>query len=64
MLVVKNQPANAGDIRDTGSILGWGRSPRGGYNYPLQYYFLKNLMDREAWWAESVGSHKDTTKVT
>ena len=26
--VVKNPPANAGDIRDTGSIPGSGRSPR------------------------------------
>ena len=26
VLVVKNVPANAGDIRDVGSIPGWGRS--------------------------------------
>jgi len=31
VLVVKNPPANAGDIRDKGSIPGWGRSPGGGH---------------------------------
>ena len=31
VLVVKNLPANAGDIRDEGSIPGWGRSPGGGH---------------------------------
>ena len=30
MIMVKNLPANAGDIKDTGSIPGWGRSPGGG----------------------------------
>ena len=34
-LVVKNPPANAGDIRDAGSILGWGRSPAGDHGKPL-----------------------------
>ena len=38
MLVVKNLPANAGDIRDTGSIPGSGRSPGGGNGYLLQYF--------------------------
>ena len=52
-LVVKNPPANAGDIRDTGSIPGWGRSPGGGHGNPLQYSCLKNLMDRGAWSIES-----------
>ena len=36
-LVVKNLPANAGDIRDVGSIPGLGRSPGGGHDNPLQY---------------------------
>ena len=44
-------PANAGDIRDPGSIPGWGRSPGGGHGNPLQYSFLENLMDRGAWQA-------------
>ena len=41
-LVVKNPPANAGDIRDVGSILGSGRSPRGGHGNPLQYSCLEH----------------------
>ena len=36
-LVVKNPPANAGDIRDEGSVPGSGRSPGGGQGNPLQY---------------------------
>ena len=50
-LVVKNLPANAGDIRDAGLIPGLGRSPGGGHGNPLQYSCLESLMDREAWWA-------------
>ena len=41
-LVVKNPPANTGDIRDTGSIPGSGRSPGGGNGNPLQYSCLEN----------------------
>ena len=48
-LVVKNPPANAGDVRDTGLILGAGRSPRGGHGNPLQYSCLENPTDRGAW---------------
>ena len=36
-LEVKNQPASAGDIRDTGSISGSGRLPGGGHGNPLQH---------------------------
>ena len=50
-LVVKNLPANAGDIRDVGSIPGLGRSPGGGHVNPLQYSCLENPMDRGAWQA-------------
>ena len=49
--VVNNMPANAGDLRDTGSILGSGRSPGEGHGNPLQYSCLENPMDRRAWWA-------------
>ena len=47
--MVKNLPANAGDIRDTGSIPGSGRSPGGGHDNPPQYSCLENPMDREGW---------------
>ena len=55
---VKNLPANAGDIRDAGLILGSGRSPGRGYGNPLQYSFLENPMDRGAWRATVHGGHK------
>ena len=47
-LMVKNPPANAGDIRDAGLIPGLERSPCGGNGNPLQYSCLENLMDRGA----------------
>ena len=47
-LAVKNPLANAGDIRDTGSMPGSGRSPGGGHGNPLQYSCLENPMDRGA----------------
>ena len=50
-LVVKNPPANAGDVGDSGSIPGSGRSPGEGNGNPLQYSCLENPMDRGAWWA-------------
>ena len=60
-LVVKNLPANAGDIRDVGSIPGLGRSPRGGNGKPLQYSCLENPMDRGAWRATVHGVVKSQT---
>ena len=50
-LVVKNLPANAGDLRDMGSIPGSGRSPGGGHGNTLQCSCLENPMDRGAWQA-------------
>ena len=47
--VVKNLPANAGDIRDAGLIPGSGRFPGGGHGNLLQYSCLENPMDRGAW---------------
>ena len=47
--VVKNPPANAGDIRDVGLIPGSGRSPGVGNGNPLQYSCWENSMDRGAW---------------
>ena len=51
VLVVKNLPSNAEDIRDVGSIPGSGTSPGGEHGNPLQYSSLKNSMDRGARWA-------------
>ena len=50
-LVVKILPANAGDMRDAGSIPGSGRSPGGGHGNLLQYSCLENPMDKGAWQA-------------
>ena len=47
-LVVKNLPANAGDIKDAGLIPGLGRFPGIGNGNSLQYYCLENSMDRGA----------------
>ena len=47
--MVKNPPANAGDVRDLGLIPGLGRSPGGGNGDPLQYSCMDNLVDIEAW---------------
>ena len=49
VLVVKNPPANAGNITDLGSIPGSGRSPGEGHDNPLQYSCLENPMERGAW---------------
>ena len=49
--MVNNPPANAGDIRDMGSIAGSGRSPGGGHGNPFDNSCLKNPMDRGAWQA-------------
>ena len=49
--MVKNPPANAGDVRDVDLIPGSGRSPRGGHGNPLQSSCLENPMDRGAWQA-------------
>ena len=63
--MVKNLPANAGDIRDAGSIPGSGRSLGERNGNPLQYSCLENPMDRGAWQAtvHSV-TESDTTEVT
>ena len=47
--MVKNPPANAGDIGDMGSIPRLGKSPGGGHGTPLQYSCLENPMVRGAW---------------
>ena len=62
-LVVKNPPANAGDIRDVGSIPGLGRSPGGGYHNLFQYSCLENPMERGAWHAIVHGVAKSQTRL-
>ena len=51
VLVVKNPPAIAGDIKDSGSIPGLGRFSREGQGNPLQYSCLENPLDKRTWWA-------------
>ena len=50
-LVINNPPANAGDLRDVGSIPKLRRSPGERHGNPLQCSCLENLVDRGAWWA-------------
>ena len=61
VLVVKNLPANAGDVRDMGLIPGSGRFPGEGNGNPLQYSCLENPMDRGAWQATVHGVAKSQT---
>ena len=61
--VVKNLPANAGDI-DLGLIPGLGRAPGGGNGNLLQCYCLGNPMDRGAWWATVHGVAKSQTQLS
>ena len=63
--MVKNLPANAGDIRDVGLIPGSGRSPGGGHGKPLHgYSCLENPMDGGAWWATVHGVAKSWTQLS
>ena len=65
VLVVKNPPASAGDIKDTGSIPASGRSPGGGHGNPLQDSCLESFMNRGAWWAAVLKvAQSDTTEAT
>ena len=63
VLVVKNPPASAGDVRDAGSIPGSGRYPGGGHGNPRQYSCLENPMDRGAWQAIVHGVRKSWTRL-
>ena len=47
----ENPSANAGDVRDMGSIPGLGRSPGGGHDNPFQCTSMEHPMDRGGWWA-------------
>ena len=59
--MVKNLPANAGDVRNSGLIPGSGRSPAEGIGNPLQYSCLENPMDRGAWQATVHGVAQNRT---
>ena len=56
----KDPPANAGDVRDAGSIPGSGRSPGGGHGNPLQYSCLENPWTEEPGGLQSIGSQSQT----
>ena len=63
--MVKNPPANGGDVRDVGLIPGLGRSPGGGHGNSLQYSCLENPMDRGAWQVTvNRTAETDMTEVT
>ena len=63
-LVVKNLPANAGDVRDVGSIPESGRAPGEGNGNPLQYSCLENSTGRGAWRATVHGVAESQTQLT
>ena len=66
VLVVKNPPANTGDIRAMGQIPGSGRSPGGGHGNSLQYFCLENPHGQKSLAGHSPQSHKesDMTEAT
>ena len=64
VLLLKNLPDNAGDIRGLSLIPGLGRSPGGGNDNSLQYSCLENPMDRGAWWTTVHGvAESDMTET-
>ena len=63
-LVIKNPPASEGDLRDSSSVPGLGRSLGGGHGKPLQYSCLKSPMDRGAWQATVHGVTKSCTRLS
>ena len=61
--MVKNSPANAEDTRDTGFLLGSGRSPGEGKGNLLQYSCRGNPRDRGTWWVTVCGVVKSWTQL-
>ena len=59
LVVKKNSPANAGDVGDTGSIPGLGRSPGVGNGNVLQYSCLENSMEKGTQQAAVHGATKN-----
>ena len=65
VLVKKNPPASAGDVRDVGSIPGSGGSPGGGHGNPLQFFFAWRIpWTEEPGRLQSVGLQLDMTEAT
>ena len=62
VLVVKNLPDGAGDIRDVDLIPDWGRSPGEGHGNPLQHSCLENPTDGGGWQAAVHGVTKSQTQ--
>ena len=63
VLVIKNLPVNAGDMRDVGSIPGLGRCPAGEHDNPLQYSCLENVTDRGALASYNPQGHKESDRT-
>ena len=64
-LVVKNMPADAGDVKDTSSVPGSERSPGGGNGNPLQYLAWRIPWTEEPSGLQSMGSQEsDVTEHT
>ena len=63
VLVIKNSPANAGDIRNVGLIPVSGGSLGRGHGNPLQYFCLKNSVGRGAWWVTVHGAKRQIPLV-
>ena len=61
--LVKNPPANAGDIRDVRSIPGSGRFPGAEHDNPLQFSCLESPVDRGAWRATVPRIAKSWTRL-
>ena len=62
--MVKNPPASAGDVRDSGSIPGLGRFLGEGHGNPLQFSCLEKPKDREAWQVIVLGIAKRRTRLS
>ena len=62
--MVKNLPAEVGDVSNAGSIPGSGGSPGEGHGNPLQYSGLENPMDRGVWWVTVCGVAQSRTRLS
>ena len=60
--MIKNP--NAGDARNTGSVLGLGRSTGEGNDNPFKFSCMENPMDRAVWWATVHGISKSQTGLS